>query len=223
MTPAGIVVLVPVLRRPWRAAPLVESFAQATEPPYRIVFICTPDDADEIAAVRATGAARLIVPWQTGPGDWARKINYGFRSTLEPLMLLGADDISPHPGWAEEIRSAAGLGFGVIGTNDLGNPEVMGGGLSTHPIVTRRYAVEHGTIDGPGVVHEGYRHNFVDNELAGTALSRGAWAFCSAAKVEHLHPSWGKAPIDDVYTIGRSGFDIDRAYFIRRRELWMRP
>jgi hypothetical protein len=150
VSPAGIVVLVPVLRRPWRAAPTVEAFARATEPPYRIVFICTPDDTEEIAAVRATGAARLIVPWETGPGDWARKINYGFRSTMEPLMLLGADDICPHPGWAEEVRSAAQLGFGVIGTNDLGNPEVMAGGLSTHPVVARRYAEQHGTIDGPG-------------------------------------------------------------------------
>jgi hypothetical protein len=143
VSPAGIVVLVPVLRRPWRAAPTVEAFARATEPPYRIVFICTPDDTEEIAAVRATGAARLIVPWETGPGDWARKINYGFRSTMEPLMLLGADDICPHPGWAEEVRSAAQLGFGVIGTNDLGNPEVMAGGLSTHPVVARRYAEQH--------------------------------------------------------------------------------
>lgn len=224
MTDAGIVVLVPVLRRPWRAGPLVEGFAATTSPPYRLLFICTPGDDDEIKAVRATGAPFIVAPFECQPGDWARKINLGYRSTLEPLLLLCADDVNPLPGWADEVRAAARQGWGVIGTNDLGNPAVIAGAMSTHPVVARWYADRHGTVNGPGeVVDEGYRHNFVDNELAATAQTRGAWCFCAAAKIEHLHPSWGKAPLDEVYTLGRSGFEVDRARFWQRRSLWMQP
>lgn len=224
MTAAAIVALVPVLRRPARAAPLVESFAAATTPPYRVVFVCSPGDQAEIEAVRATDATLIVAPFEVGPGDWARKVNLGYRSTTEPLMLLCGDDIAPRPGWADEVRRAAALGWGVIGTNDLGNPQVMAGATSTHPVVARWYADQHGTIDGPGrVVDEGYRHNFVDDELVGTARVRGAWCFCANAVVEHLHPSWGKAQFDEIYTLGRSGFEVDRARFWKRRDLWMQP
>jgi hypothetical protein len=219
-----LAVLVPVLRRPWRAQPTVDAFAATTDPPWRLLFVCTPGDDGEIEAVRATGADHLIAPFDAGPGDWARKINHAYRQTDDDLLLLAADDVAPRAGWSAEVRRAAEMGYGVIGTNDLGNPHVMSGALSTHPVVARWYADSCGTIDGPGrVVDEGYRHNFVDNELAGTAQLRKAWAFCSDAVVEHLHPSWGKAPLDEIYHLGRSGFDQDRDRFVGRRERWMRP
>lgn len=221
MTAAAIVALVPVLRRPARAAPLVESFAAATPPPYRVVFVCSPGDQAEIEAVRATDATLIVAPFEVGPGDWARKVNLGYRSTSEPLMLLCGDDIAPRPGWADEVRRAAALGWGVIGTNDLGNPQVMAGATSTHPVVARWYADEHGTVDGPGmVVSEAYAHNFVDDELVETAKARGLWAFCNTAILEHHHPNWGKGEMDWVYALGREGFESDRWQNELRSRLW---
>lgn len=224
MTAEAIVVLIPVLRRPWRARPVAEAFRAATTEPYRLLFICSPGDDAEINAVQQAGEPFIVAPFTREPGDWARKINLGYRLTDEPLMLLGADDIQPRAGWAEAVRHASAMSFGVIGTQDLGNKAVIAGSHSTHPVVARWYADELGTIDCAGqVVTEVYDHNYVDNELVETAQSRGAWAFASDAVVEHLHPSWRKAPVDPVYELGIAQWNLDRATFFERRPLWMRP
>jgi hypothetical protein len=218
-----IVVLVPVLHRPWRAQPLAESLAAATPGPYRLLFVCTEGDEQEISACHATGADVLITPGPRMPGDFATKINAGYRATTEPLMLLAGDDVIFRSGWHEEVSNAAEQGWGVIGTQDLGNRHVLAGIHSTHPVVTRSYADEYGTVDGPGrVVCEEYGHAFVDNELVDTAKARNKWVFCNGAVVEHLHPNWhpDKVQVDPTYRLGLSTFEADRATFVRRRRMW---
>lgn len=155
------------------------------------------------------------------PGDYARKINAGYRASSEPLMLLGADDITFRPGWLEAAIAQLAPGIGVVGTNDLGSGRVMAGQHATHPLVTRHYADTYGTIDEPGIVlHEGYGHNFVDDEFVGTARQRHAFAFAADAIVEHHHPDWGKADRDDVYDLGRERWAYDRLLWKTRRRLW---
>lgn len=218
-----IVVLVPVLNRPGNAQKLVDSLA-ASEADAEIVFLCTVNDTDEIAACQATGARTEIVPWRPTRGDWAKKINWGHKHTDEPYLLLGADDLHFHPRWDEyALRAARTTGAGVVGTNDLGNRWVMKGQLATHALVDRVYADESGTIDEPGkILHEGYFHNWVDAELTETAVARGKFAFARQSHVEHLHPSWGKAEIDATYTRGldQSQFERDRNLLHKRRPLW---
>jgi hypothetical protein len=216
------VVLCPVLRRPHRVQPLAASLeASCPDGAARLVFIATEGDDAEIDAVRATGCDLLILPGPHQPGDFSRKINWGYRHTTEPLMLLCGDDVTFHPGWLE---AAAGLVCGpvqVVGTNDLSNPRVLKGLHSTHPVVARRYADEQGTIDGPGaVLTELYQHNYCDDELIGTAKKRKAWGFARDSIVEHFHPYHHKAQDDEVYRIGRSGMAADRALFRQREHLW---
>jgi hypothetical protein len=78
-----IAVLIPVLDRPHRAQPLADAFREATTVPYRLVFLCSLGDDAEYDACNATGELTLRVPWAAGPGDWARKINHGYRHTTE--------------------------------------------------------------------------------------------------------------------------------------------
>ncbi|MBK6887023.1 MAG: hypothetical protein IPH03_11765 [Tetrasphaera sp.] len=88
-------------------------------------------------------------------------------------------------------------GYKVVGTNDLGNRSTATGRLSTHTLVERTYVDRHGTIDEPGVLcHEGYWHEYVDNELIGTAKHRGVYGHARQAHVEHLHWLWGKRDRD---------------------------
>jgi hypothetical protein len=215
-----LVVLVPVLRRPHRAAPVSIS-AHRWTPGARVLFICTEGDDDMIQAARDTKDDVLVLPGPRRPGDYARKINTGYRGTWEPLMFLGADDLEFHEGWFAAVTAELRPGVGVVGTNDLGSQRVMAGDHSTHSLVTREYADEHGTADEHGaILHEGYDHEYVDDELVGTAKSRGAWAFAEYARVEHLHPDWGKAPVDDLYAAQRNRMRRSRALFERRRHLW---
>jgi hypothetical protein len=214
-----VAVLIPMLTRAHRVAPLLESL-RATSPTARPVFICSPDDTAVHNAIDTAGEERITVPGPD-PGDYARKINAGYRHTTEELMFLGADDLLFHPGWFEAALAELRPGIGVVGTNDLGSKRVMAGEHSTHSLVTRAYCDEHGTIDGPGsVLAEVYPHEFVDDEFVTTAKHRGAWAFAFDSHVEHLHPSWGKAPMDPMYAQQAARMNTGRRIFRRRQRLW---
>lgn len=218
---AELLIILPVLARPARAIQVFDSARAATDVRHRILFVCSPFDWNEKAACARTSADVLTVDWEPGPGDWAKKINAAYRGSNEPWLFLGADDLDFHRGWAgEAMEVAEASGAGVIGTNDLGNPRVVRGKHSTHPLVSRRYADELGTIDGPGaVVHEGYDHQYCDDELVLTAQRRDEWAFAKGAIVEHLHPFFNKAPMDATYEKALRQTSADAMRFSRRRRL----
>lgn len=213
-----LVILVPMLGRPHRVAPLLESIRETCDA--RVLFCLTPGDAAVLRAVEAAGGQCIMVA-QKPAGDYARKINQGYQFTTQPHIFCGADDLRFHPGWYEAAVAEMRDGIGVVGTNDLGSPRVIAGEHSTHSLVARWYADQFGTIDQPGeIMHEGYQHEWVDDELVGTAMARGAWAFASGSKVEHLHPNWGKAPSDRQYAQQRTRMRQGATLYRKRRRLW---
>lgn len=221
---ADVVIAVPVLMRPHRVAPLIESVAAATSPgSWRLVFVGSPGDEAEHEAVRVAGGELLVIDRPNGPGDYAAKIQAAFEATTEPWLLMGGDDVRFHPGWWEAAQRQMRPGVGVVGTMDLANRRVLEGNHSTHPLISREYVDRFGgTMDyGPGVVLcPEYGHQFVDDELIGTAMKRDAWVFAADSVVEHRHPDWGTAPNDHVYALGRSHYRNDRALFVCRVGLW---
>jgi hypothetical protein len=211
----------PLYGRPHRTATFVEACDRAATGPQTIYLVCTSDRDTDIAAAAATTATVIVLDGPRQPGDWARKINAAYRATTEPILVLMGDDVTPRPGWHDEVANAYARGFGVIGTQDLGNRRVLSGLHSTHPAVARWYADRHGTVDGPGaIVSEEYHHNYPDQELVETAKARGLWTFCNTAVLEHHHPNWGKGEMDWVYALGREGFDKDRWTYDLRQRLW---
>ena len=66
------------------------------------------------------------------------------------------------------------------------------------------------------VCHQGYRHWFVDDEIVTAAKQRGVWQMALGSVVEHNHPLWGKAEDDEVYQLGQSSAEADRALFRAR-------
>lgn len=216
---ADLAILVPMLHRAHRVEPLLASIT-ATTPGARVLFLTTPEDLDVRDAIAHAGADHLDVAWHDH-GDFARKINAGYRSTTEPLLFLGADDLHFHPGWYQAATARLNGKVGVVGTNDLGNPRVLAGLHATHSLVTRDYVDRFGTIDEHGkVLHEGYTHEFVDDELVGTAKKRRAWAFAGDSHVEHLHPHWAKAPTDELYEAQGERLAASRGLYNQRRRLW---
>jgi hypothetical protein len=219
---ASVAVLIPVLGRPHRVAPLVESLNLSVEQErsegwiVRTVFVCTPGDDAEIAAVRAHEDELLFYD-----GGYAAKCNHATRMVDADWYLTAADDLRFHPGWlSAAIDVHEKTGAPVVGTNDLHNPSVISGLYATHLLVHRNY-LERGTIDEPGLLmHEGYDHNCVDTELVETAKSRGMFAFAKDSRVEHLHPIWKGAPDDATYRKGRERHVQDRRLLAVRRRLW---
>lgn len=147
-------------------------------------------------------------------GSFAQKVNRGYLVSDEPWLFLVGDDVKFHKGWLDQAMETARVtGKCVIGTNDLGNSEVMAGRHATHMFIRREYVEVRGASwDGPGVVaHEGYRHWYVDNEIIEQAKGWDEWAPCLESHVEHLHPYWRKGEMDDVYRIGAAAAEADGA------------
>ena len=148
-------------------------------------------------------------------------MNLAIRQTDEPWLFFGADDLKFHPKWLDiALGYAEKYGRRVVGTNDLGNREVIAGSHSTHHLVARSYVEQHGTIDGEGALHEGYDHQYVDNEFIETAKHRHEFIMARAAVVEHLHPHWRKGDVDGTYELALAEGKADRDLFRKRRQLW---
>jgi hypothetical protein len=207
-----LVVLVPVLGRPHRAAAAIEAFTRAL-PGVRVCFVPDEDDLPEIEAIEAAGGEILCKL----TANYATKINTAVRLTDEPLIFLGADDLVPQPGWFEAALAHMHGTVEVVGINDLiqrGRSE-----HTTHFLMTRRYA-ELPTLTGePGPLCEIYHHSCVDDELIATAQRRHAYAYARDAEVEHLHPDNGTAVLDDTYRRGRSQIRQDRQIW-KSRKYW---
>jgi len=217
---SGLVIIIPMLGRAHRVLPVLESIREAT-PEANVLFMITVNDTEVRRAVIESGSKFHEMPSRNS-GDYATKINTGVMSTTEPLIFTGADDLRFWPGWFEEAIAALTPGIGVVGTNDLGNPRVLAGQHATHFLVTREYA-RLGTIDQPEpgmIFHAGYPHEYIDDELVGTAKARNAWAMAIDAHVEHMHPNWGKGPMDGLYLQQRRRMQIGRSIYQRRRHLW---
>lgn len=218
---SDLVIVVPMLGRAHRVAPLLESI-DSTVPQARVLFALSPHDHEVRRAVQAAGRQYITVAHQPR-GDYARKINTGFRHTHEPLIFCAADDLLFHPGWYEAACAHLKPGIGVVGTNDLGSPRVIRGEHSTHSLVVRDYINEFGgTADRPGeVLHEGYVHEYVDDELVGVAKARSAWAFAADSHVEHRHPNWcPDVPQDALYRDQGRRMARSRSLFKRRSRMW---
>lgn len=219
-------ILIPVLGRPHRAAPLVDNIRAVTETPHAITFICSPEDHAQIEAVLDLRTDYVCMEFPAGPGDYAKKINAGFsregRQDCE-WVFNGADDLTFEPGWDTTALKAAGDRFHVVATNDLANAQVKRGQFGTHSLIRRRYVTEQGgTADGgPGtVLHEGYDHNFVDRELCHLAQHRGVFVFARHSRVKHSHYLWKTAPKDATYRKALRRYQEDWRLFLSRSHLW---
>jgi hypothetical protein len=211
-------ILIPVLDRPHRVEPLLENIASTTSVPHQVLFLCSKGDKAEIKAVTAAGAKKSLLDAPPANGQYAKKINLGFRRTKGEWLFLAADDLRFKPGWAEAAIAAARKRVSVVATNDRANYFVQKGLLATHCLIRREYILEQGgSLDGPGkIYHEGYSHNFVDCELSVLARNRGVFQYARDAIVEHLHPTFRKAPMDATYEIGLRDFVQDRELFMKR-------
>lgn len=214
-----VTVLIPVWNRPDRAAAVAATIDATSDA--AVLFIASDDDKRQLTAIRKVErtyprAQLLIVDGPSGQrGDYARKINRGVIAVGGDWFFQGADDLHFHPGWLDEALTVHDkTGARVIGTNDLCNPRTRSQ-HSTHSLVHRSF-VENGAVyDHPGhMLHEGYHHNFVDDELLAAARHHLTYWHSGRSHVEHLHPNCGKVDRDPVYDRA-----LDTREFSRDRQL----
>lgn len=221
-----IAILVPVLGRGHQIPALLESIAATTNSPYRVIFICSPEDAALKVAKKQKKSVSLTVvaTWTPDRADYAKKLGLGVRSTNEPWLFQGATDLVFHPAWdVHAFKVHRRTNAGVIGTNDLGHKHVMAGLHATHSLISREYLdTWGGTFDDSGVIFsEAYDHQYTDNEFVATARARGQFAFSKRAIVEHMHPHWKKGEMDETYDKALRETKQDHRLFARRHQRMM--
>lgn len=220
-------VIVPVMRRPHRVAPFLDSLA-ASGADATAYFIVDEDDDVEITAIRTVGGNMIINtgdPAAVNPKGFPVKCNVGYENTTEPWLLFVGDDVHFHAGWLDEALRVAGDEYHLIATADLLNHSVMQGRLATHPLMRRSWIDEHGSSwEGPGqVCHVGYDHIGVDLEWSAVAIDQGVFRFAERSVVEHLHWLNHRSDKDWVYQRGQQRTLEDnqvwreRYNFFRRR------
>lgn len=221
MSEVGIVV--PTLGRPHALERLLESIEASTPADsFRVVFVIDVDDEPTRAKLYELWPRHPVFSWFAHDGTYPEKTNAGVRLCGEPLLFLTADDVVFRPRWFSAARARVREGVEVVGTVDL-TPATVGRDHATMPLVTRDYITDPGAAFGePGAAfHEGYHHNFCETELCRLAQHRGVWDFAEDSLVEHRHPSWGTAEMDDTYRRGAmTGWDDDATLFVEREALW---
>ena len=218
-----ITVLVPTWHRPGSLIPLVRNITETTRTGAQVVIIAEADDGPTFALAADLAPALMVA--NTRKRNFAGALNTGYAHAAGDYVFTGSDDLWFSPGWDEAALAvfASDPALRVVGTNDLGNPEVLAGLTSTSHLIDRRYIDEVGAVVGqpPGmVVCEDYGHEYTDTELVATAKARGVFAPCLASIVEHRHMIFGKAPWDETYARTRAASAGDGAIFESRRHLW---
>src|ERR1035437_6539809 len=126
---SDVAILIPTMNRPHRMAPLLQSIAEATDVPHRVIFAC--NDQETVDELDRLGA------WydRDEGGTYPVRINRLFSLTTEPYCFLGADDLAFHPGWFQAVMRVMDTlgGDGVVAPNDLHNPS------GVHFVVARSY------------------------------------------------------------------------------------
>jgi hypothetical protein len=212
-------IVIPTYGRADRLAAVAQDAIDGTINLARVTFVVEAEDTASVDAIQAIADDRVRCLLNTGPRTYAGAINTAVPVLNAPWLFTGADDLHFTPRWdVAALKLARTSGAAVVGTNDLGHPAVLRGDHSTHSLVSTDYIRTRGaTADGePGKVLHDYHHNFVDNELVTVARRRGLYVHCHAAKVEHLHPVWGKGEPDDTYVNGNANYDADQAVFRER-------
>lgn len=218
-----IAIVIPTMGRAKKLFPLAWNIAQTTPAGiFEIYFVVNNEDAPTYHVVQGMeGPVRAVLTEKRG---YPKAVNVGFHASTEELVAIVNDDVKFHEGWWEGLQPALTYQASVIATNDL-SPHTEGGNACTQPIVRRDYIEMHGGAWGePGVVmHEEYIHNFSETELYDVARSRGVAGYAPECVIEHVHPDWGKAEIDDTYLAGSKrpgGWEHDHMLYNERSVRW---
>lgn len=211
-------VYIPTLGRANKLQAVADNLKENTKSPYKLYWCVEEHDTDSIDKALATGAKVIINKRKPTYSDALQEI---YEQTDEEIFLWGNDDFYFLPNWDEQpLEMMEDKGISVLGLHD-GNPKTKYWSIS---LVRRKYIEEQsGVVDMPNRVLYPYNHNYVDDELAGTAISRGVWAACMTPCILHQHHSFkwlGDFPHDATYAKNDKKFAEDSEMYNIRVRLW---
>ena len=210
----SIAIYIPTLGRANVLEKLARNIHDNTIMPHKIYFIVEPYDDASNDAVRHLGETYFV---NEGEKTYANCVDMAYKKTDEKYFVCANDDFKFHYGWDIAALDKITDRYEVIGLNDLSGTNYC----NTIFLVTRNYIeTKSGVVDQPNTIYYGYDHNYVDTEFYETAVSRGVFRPCPEAVVEHMHWSFGKAPMDKTYQKNIASSERDKQTFLSRQHLW---
>lgn len=177
------------------------------------VCVFRDEQPEPLGCPKATNkAVETALNREGKPEDW-----------VEPtyICFLGNDSI-PQPGWLGEammLMKTFPDGKGMVGFNNGYSP-----GQATHFVIHKELisALPEGML-----FHEGYKHNFVDNELMERMNAAGKYRWAPNARVAHswyapngTTPETPLRPMDAGDQRVVSSYEADAQLFAERRPQW---
>lgn len=212
-------IYIPTLGRADKLQAVADNLKENTKNPYNLYWCVEEHDTDSIDKALQTGAKVIINKRKPTYSDALQEI---YEQTDEEIFLWGNDDFYFLPNWDElPVKMMKdNPTIGVLGLHD-GNPNTRYWSIS---LVRRKYIEEQsGVVDMPNRVLYPYHHNYVDDELTSTAISRGVWQKCMAPCILHQHHSFkwlGDFPHDATYAKNDKKIAEDNETYHSRVHLW---
>lgn len=186
-----ISVFVATSGRPAMFRDMLESLYKTTQG-YELEVVAAIDDDKDAWDVASEYGVRV---WYTSKRRGALQAwNDAFSMTNGEILIPAGDDQIFHPDWLEyalESHRTHCKGYGVVGMNDLaynGNTQV-----STMFMFDRKWCKDNmGGVFAPPMLH----YYCVDLWWNDKAKMLGNFWWEEKSKVEHLHSSHGKRPVD---------------------------
>ncbi len=211
-----IAILIPTFQRPHKLRSLIDNIHTTTKTPHSIYFILESEDKISIETVKALNERYII---NVAPHTYVQAINYGYRQTIEPYILCGADDIEFTPNWSElMLEKFKDPKIGFVGAKDDW-AITKSGKHASHFMVSRKYIQEQsGVQDEANVIYSSqYFHYNCDIETEQVAMKRDTFIM-SDAFIPHHHPFVDKRISSDAtYDRARAGWRHDKDAYCSRR------
>ncbi len=206
-------IYLPTYKRPKRLAHVANNIHANTKLRHKIYFVVEPDDLESQKAAKDTQEEVVI---SEHPGNHTGAITTIYEKTDEPFFIMANDDFNFLPDWDVNSMKCMSDKIKVVALN-----EGMGA-RNTIFLIDRKYIEEQsGVIDQPNKIFcTEYGHNYADTEFWETALKRGVAISCPEAIIEHMHYTFGKAPLDETYQHTLTFATGDQRTFERRKHLW---
>lgn len=218
---ADLLMIVPSRGRPQNVAALLDAWRETATGVADLLVAVDDDDPlfEEYAALRTAVAwpAALRSPrWVNGPrmrlGGTLNDVALRFRgdrfgNEYRAVGFLGDDHRPRTAGWDRRMVEAL---------DDLGTGMVYGDDLFQRQNLPTAIAMTSDIVRALGyMVPGGLVHLYVDNAWAALGNGIGRLRYLPDVVIEHLHPSAGKAELDDSYreTNSDAQFDADRHRF----------
>jgi glycosyltransferase involved in cell wall biosynthesis len=204
-----IAVLIPTYKRPSKLKELVENFFKYSKDS-SLYFIINLDDNETVAEL-----ARLKNKFDfsifNSEEEYVGCINYGVKTTKEPFIFCGADDILFTKDWdLKLLKVMQDKSINVSGGIDDWTCSKSGVHIS-HPLVRRSYIEGVGSYWGgnDGLYFNGYKHYQCDIELEQLAWFRNCFRLCKEVTIHHNHYINKKSVDDETYAKSRKKLKKD--------------